>query len=106
MIPWGGWGGPGPPPRAAGGRGGTGLLEQGRDHLSKAVARPVETTFHRAQVATGDVGDLSVALPFQLAQHEHRAVVRGELSHALIHRLFEIALAVQVVGARRGVFEL
>src|SRR6266699_1573229 len=70
------------------------LFQQGLDQLCETVARPVEAALHRAQVATGDVGDLGVALPLELAQHEDGAVVAGELPDALIDRFLEVALAV------------
>src|SRR6266566_7244736 len=53
-----------------GGGGGQGvyspLLQQRLDQLGEAVARPVEAALDRPQVAPLVVGDLSVALPFQL----------------------------------------
>src|SRR5205809_3427358 len=83
-----------------------GLLQQRADELGEAVAGSIEAALHRTQIAAGDVRDLGVALPLELAQHEHGAVMGRQLAHALVHRLFQIALAVQVVGARRGVLEL
>jgi len=58
------------------------------------------------KVAPRDVGNLGVALAFQLAQHEDGAVVCGQLLYALVHGLLEEALAVQVVWPGCGVFEL
>src|SRR5881397_1677961 len=83
---------PPPPIPTLGGEvgGGGSLLQQRLDQLGEAVARPVEAALDRPQVAPRDVGDLSVALPFQLPQHEHGAVVGGQLGHALIHRLLEV----------------
>src|SRR5881398_3097802 len=93
-----------------GGRGatacGAALLQQRTDELREAVPGSIEAAFHRAQVAPRDVGDLSVALAFQLAEHEDRPVVGGQLVHALVDGFLEEALAVQVVGPGRGVFEL
>src|SRR5439155_395455 len=74
--------------------------------LREAVASPVEAALYRAQVATGDIGDLGVALPFELTQHEDGAVVGGELPDALIHRFLEVALAVQIVRPGGRVLEL
>src|SRR5882762_2164532 len=82
------------------------LLQQRTDELGEAVPGSIEPALHRAQVAPRDVGDLGVALAFQLAQHEDGAVVCGQLLHALVHGLLEEALAVQVVRPGRGVFEL
>src|SRR5438105_4733134 len=82
------------------------LFEQGLDQLCEAVACPVETALHRPQVATRDVGDLGVALPLQLAQHEDGAVMGGKLPDALIARFLEVALAVQVVRPCGRVLEL
>src|SRR5207247_10342135 len=47
-----------------------------------------------------------VARALELPQYERRAVVVGELPHALVHRFVEVALAVEVVRARGRVFEL
>src|SRR5207248_2575042 len=69
------------------------LFQQRLDQLGEAVPCPVETALDRPQVTARDLGDLRVALALQLAQHEHRPVVRGELVHALVHRLLEVALA-------------
>src|SRR5881409_760524 len=82
------------------------LLQQRADELGEAVPGSIEAALHRAQVAPRDVGNLGVALAFQLAQHEDGAVVCRQLRYALVHGLFEEALAVQVVGPGRGVFEL
>src|SRR2546426_6902385 len=82
------------------------LFEQRLDELREAVACPVEPAFHRSQVATSDVRNLGVALSLELPQYEHRPVVVGELPHALVHSLLEVALAVEVVRARGRVFEL
>src|SRR2546422_7550050 len=76
------------------------LFEQRLDELREAVACPVEPAFHRSQVATSDVRNLGVALSLELPQYEHRPVVVGELPHALVHSLLEVALAVEVVRAR------
>src|SRR2546429_9906461 len=71
------------------------LFEQGLDQLCEAVACPVETALHRPQVATRDVGDLGVALPLQLAQHEDGPGGGRELPDALVDRFLWVALAGQ-----------
>src|SRR5581483_2956262 len=63
-------------------------------------------TLLRAQVAARDLGDLRVALALELAQHEHRAMMRRQPAHALLHGVPQVSLAVQVVGPRRAVLEL
>src|SRR5437879_4951669 len=80
------------------------LLEQRLDELGEAVAGPVEPALDGPQIAAGDVRDLRVALPLELAQHEHGPMVDGELPHALVHGLLEIPLAVAVI--RPAVLEL
>src|SRR5213596_2930911 len=82
------------------------LLQQGLDELGEAVPGPIEAALHGAQVAARNVGDLGVALAFQLAEHEHGPMVGGQLVHALVHGFLQEPLAVQVVGPGRGVLEL
>src|SRR3989449_10917028 len=77
-----GGGFPPPPP---------GLLQQRSDELGEAVAGSIETALHRTQIAAGDVRDLGVALPLELAQHEYGAVMGGQVTHALVHGFFQIA---------------
>src|SRR5712692_9061051 len=95
-----------PPPAPPAPRPPRTLLQQWADELGEAVPGSIEAALDRAQVAPRDVGNLGVALAFQLAQHEDGAVVCGQLLHALVHGLLEEALAVQVVRPGRGVFEL
>src|SRR3989442_7533638 len=82
------------------------LLEQRLDELGEAVAGPVEPALDRPQIAAGDVRDLRVALPLELAQHEHGPMVDGELPDALVHGLLEIPLAVEVIRPGGRVLEL
>src|SRR5438477_10002746 len=104
---------PRPQPQGRGWGGGWGatacgavLLQERTDQLGEAVPGPIEAAFHGAQIAPRDVGDLSVALAFQLAEHEDGPVVGGQLVHALVDGFLEEAFAVQVVGPGRSVFEL
>src|SRR5437762_12067676 len=82
------------------------LLDQRRDQLGEAVPGAVQAALHRAQVAARDLRDLLVALPFELAQHEHDPVMLREVADALLHGVLEEALAVQVVAAGARVLEL
>src|SRR3989441_8360258 len=97
-----------PPPKGVGGTTacGAALLQERTDELGEAVPGPIEAAFHGAQVAPRDIGDLSVAFAFQLAEHEDGPVVGGQLVHTLVDGFLEEALAVQVVGPGRGVLEL
>src|SRR5439155_11137665 len=83
--------GPRPPPQtpaplqgqggggwATGGPGLVGsLLQQRPDELGEAVPGPIEAALYGAEVAARDIGDLGVALAFQLAEHEDGPVVSG-----------------------------
>src|SRR5688500_3616022 len=82
------------------------LVDKRLDNGREGGSRTVEPRFHRAEVAVRDFRDLFIGLPFELAQHEHLAMVLGQLRHRLLHQLAQVALAVHVVGARRGVLEL
>src|SRR6267143_184484 len=94
------------PPCGVWGRAYVGLLQQRPDELREAVAGPVQPALHGAEVTPGDLGDLLIALPLELAQHEHDTVMLGQLAHALIHGVLEEPLAVQIVGPRGRVLEL
>src|SRR5438093_2158630 len=55
------------------------LLQQGLDELGEAVPGPIEAALHGAQVAARNVGDLGVALAFQLAERseEHTSELQS-----------------------------
>src|SRR5437867_8977102 len=82
------------------------LFQHRADELREAVPGPVETALHGAEVASCDLGDFLIALPFQLTEHEHLTVVLGKLVHATIYRVLQEALAIQVVGTGRRVLDL
>src|SRR2546425_3356356 len=73
------------------------LLQQRSDELGEAVPGPIEAALHRAEVAARDIGDLGVALAFQLAEHGDGPGVGGQLVHALVRGLVGAGLAVQAV---------
>src|ERR1041384_7326086 len=81
-----------PPPygRLGGKGGGTGLFEQRCDRMGEAVSSPIQAAFDGAEVAARYIGDLRIALSFELTQHEDGPVVDRELSHALLDRFLEI----------------
>ena len=60
------------------------LNEDGADQLGEAVARPIQATLHSPQIAPRDLGDLLIALPFELPEHEHLPVVLREPLDALV----------------------
>src|SRR5947209_807465 len=73
------------------------LNECWADELGEAIACPVQPAFHRPQIAPGDFGDLLVALALELAENEHLPVVFRQPPDALVHRILQEALAVQIV---------
>src|SRR6267142_4753044 len=80
--------------------------EYGSDELGEAVACPIQAALYRPQIATGDLGDLLVALPLELPQHEDLAVMLRQPLDALVHRILQEPLAVQVVRPSGRVLEL
>jgi hypothetical protein len=59
-------------------RRGAWLDQDGTDKLREAVPGPVQAAFDRAQVATGDLRNLLVALPLELPQDEDLPMVLGQ----------------------------
>src|SRR5712671_4124208 len=76
------------------------------DDLRERVSRAVEPRFHRAEVAVRDLSDFLVRLALELAQHEHLAVMLGQLCHGLGDQLPQMPLAVEIVRTRCRVLEL
>src|SRR5690606_33407301 len=70
--------------------------EERGDDLREVVARPVQAALHCAQVARGDLGDLLVGLPLELAEDEDRAVMLRQLLHRRLDHLAQVPLPEQV----------
>src|SRR5215472_7622127 len=73
------------------------LADRRLDDLREGGARPVQPRLHRPEVAAGDLGDLLVRFPFELAQHEHLPVMLGEARDRDLHHLAEVAAPVHVI---------
>ena len=82
------------------------LNQDGSDKLGETVARPIQATLDRPQVASGDLGYFLVALSFELPEHEHLSVVLRQALNALIHSILQKTLAIQIVWASRRILEL
>src|SRR6185437_15982689 len=76
------------------------------DDRGECVPGPIQSRFHRSEVAFCDLGDLLVRLALELAEHEHLPVMLRQLGNGVFHQLAQMALAVHVVRARRRVLEL
>src|ERR1051325_1548564 len=75
------------------------LDENRADQLGEAVPGAVQAAFHSTKVAAGDFRDFLVALTLQLTQDEHLTMMLGQPLHALVDRVFQEPLAVEIVGA-------
>src|SRR5438045_5241318 len=82
------------------------LDEDGADQLREAVACPIQPALDRTQVATGDLGDLLIALPLELAEHEHFTMMLRQALDALVDRVLEKTFAIQVIRPSCCVLEL
>src|SRR2546423_7719902 len=82
------------------------LNEDGADELGEAIARPIQTTLDRPQIAARDLRNLLIALTLELAEHENLTMMLGQPMHALVHRILQEPLAVQIIGTRGRVLEL
>src|SRR5215831_18129729 len=83
-----------------------GLLDQRFDQLGEAVPGPIQAALHGPQITAGYFRDFLVTLALELAQHEHYAMMLGQLADTLLDGVLEEPLAIEIIGPRRRVFKL
>src|SRR4051794_9042907 len=82
------------------------LDQDGADQLGEAIACPIQPALDRTQVATGDLSDLLIALPLELAEHEHFTMMLRQALDALVDRVLKKAFAIQVIRPSCCILEL
>src|SRR5207253_10497749 len=70
------------------------------------VPGPVKAGFDRSEIALCDLRNLLVGLALELTQDEHIPVMLGELGHALLDDLSQMALPIHVIRTGGRIFEL
>lgn len=85
---------------------GDGLPQRRCDDLRERVSGPVQTRFHRAQVAVGDFGDLLVRPTLEFTEDKHVAVVPGQPGDRLGHGIPQVPESICLIGPGAGIFEL
>ena len=70
------------------------------------LPRAIQSRLNGAEVARGNLSDLLVGLPLELAEHEDLAMMLGETRDRGLDQLAQVPLAIEIIRPRRAVLEL